>query len=94
MAKILKTSLYDDKSTCRVAAIKACTEIAEVINDPEWAVEVFEEFVMLMTDEKTSVSKEALKYIQVIMKWLETKLKLRGCDINSIIKCEDLKTKV
>ena len=45
----------------QVAAIKACTEIAEALDQREWVVKVLEELVELMTDKKTSVSKEALK---------------------------------
>lgn len=89
IAIVLQANLYDDKSMCRVAAIKACTEIAQVINHTEWVVDVFEEFVQLMTDEKTSVSKEALKCLQLIMIWLDTKFNL-VVQIKAIIECNNL----
>lgn len=52
--------MFDVESKCRVSAIRACVDVAEFVNIYEWKAEVFEDMVLLMTDEKTSVRKEAL----------------------------------
>jgi hypothetical protein len=55
--------LFDIDAKCRVAAIRACSTVMNSVafsGGFEWLASIFEQMAILMTDEKTSVRKEAL----------------------------------
>jgi hypothetical protein len=63
LTRVLHARLFDIDAKCRVAAIRACTMVMPSVADScgyEWLATVFNEMTILMTDEKTSVRKEAL----------------------------------
>jgi hypothetical protein len=75
LAKVVRARLFDLDSKCRVSAVKACNSLAMVMikaSNDEWLVGVFEDLVVLMVDEKTSVRKEALVCLQHMLTLLES----------------------